>query len=489
MPDGSGASDPRLEVWRRGLPPAEYRALETWASTFYPFQRAWLFEPKRLGISLKSRQTGQSHTTAGVGVLWGAFLGEQTTIISKTREDSQEVLDKSLRHAKALSRFGSEWATVRHSSKKEIRFKSGGRIIALPRTGGRGFSGNVFLDEFAYQQHAAEVWEAAAPVTMQGMGKLRIVSTPNGTGNEFHEAWERAVKDPAWAKHRVTLDMAIKQGMQIDINHCWQLAKGDPRLFAQLFRCSFLDNILQYLPLELIRACSTDEVLVKPVVFGSGVQYYAGLDIGREVDLSVLTVIRSANGVRDLCHVEVVKRTDNEALDEMVDAAFARYKIKRLCIDATGLGSFPAERIKKKHSERVDVAHRRPRVEPLDFTNSLKESLATNLYTALQDQTLRIPMTDGSLPRFERSATVNDQTLVRVVNEHGIAKQLRKELTSIKRIITEAGNVRFDTPRTSEGHGDRAWSLMLALHACDKVHPMVESLRIRMGLSKAGGAA
>jgi phage FluMu gp28-like protein len=35
-------------------------------------------------------------------------------------------------------------------------------------------------------------------------------------------------------------------------------------------------------------------------------------------------------------------------------------------------------------------------------------------------------------------------------------------------MVTESGAIRFDAPRTVDGHADRAWSLALALHACSK---------------------
>ncbi len=230
--------------YRRTLPAREYAALAAWASTFYQFQHDWLFDDSRLAICNKSRQIGTSHTTAGVGVLWGAFHGEMTTIISIGDREAVEVLDKCRRHAIVLQKLGSQMASTVRSNANEIVFHSGGRILALPSSGGRSFSGNVFLDEYAYQEHAKKVWDNAAPVTLLG-GKMRVVSTPNGVGNEFQQLWERATKTDesgkrlsTWRPHEIPLSIALAQGYPVDISYCWELAKGDPRLFEQMFNCS-----------------------------------------------------------------------------------------------------------------------------------------------------------------------------------------------------------------------------------------------------------
>lgn len=443
-----------LERYRKTLPKLELLALEAWTSTFYPFQKNWLFEPAQLSLCVKARQIGISHTTSAVGVLWGAFHGELTTIVSIGDRESSEVLEKAKRHALVLERLGSRMARITKFNKNEISFGSGGRVLALPSSGGRGFTGNVFLDEYAYQEHAGDVWDAAAAVTMLG-GKMRVASTPNGVGNDFHNLWERAhLPASGWTAHAIKLSDALAEGYPVDEKVCWELAKGDPRLFDQLFNCAFLDGQMQYVPTEAINACSVDSLA------SSEGEHYAGLDIGRDADLTVLIVVRVVRGIRYVVHVESMKRTDSDGLEKMVARAFARFKLRRLCIDATGLGTFPAERIKKQHSERIETEWRRPRVECVTFTPTVKEDLATGLYTAMTGATVRIPKTDASLPGCEK----------------GTAEDLRKDIASIRRIITTAGNVRYDAPRTAKGHADRAWSLALALHACSAINPMREAL-------------
>src|SRR5688572_14093420 len=140
------------------------------------------------------------------------------------------------------------------NNETEISFASGGRIIALPSTGGRSFTGNVYLDEFAYYERPKDVWDAAMAVTMLGF-RSRISSTPNGTGNEFHELCTNPLVNKGWAPHEIPIDAAIADGYPVDLDDCMTIAKGDQRIFDQLFKLSFLDNQLQYLPSDLIAGC------------------------------------------------------------------------------------------------------------------------------------------------------------------------------------------------------------------------------------------
>lgn len=239
-----------LLPYRKALPPADYQAFEAWLSTFYPFQREWLLDPSEYAIQNKSRQIGLSHTGAAIGVVWSAYHGETTTIISLGDRESAEVLDKAKRHADVLAQLGSPMARAVRSNATELKFRSGGKLIALPGSGGRGFAGNVILDEFAYHpaQQDEKVYDAAMAVTTLGNFRARMISTPNGVSNKFADIW-RASADPdfGWHRHETPIELAIAQGYPINIKKCWTLAAGNDVLFSQLFQCQFVDANSRFL--------------------------------------------------------------------------------------------------------------------------------------------------------------------------------------------------------------------------------------------------
>lgn len=423
-------ADP-LDIYEQVLPEHEWRALSAWLSTFYPFQLRWMLEDAKRAASVKARQIGWSHTTAGNGTLWGAFHGELTTIVSKGEQESIEVLEKARRHAQVLEGLGSRFAAVTKSSASEIQFVSGGRVLALPSSGGRGYTGNLILDEFAYHQHQKATWDAAVPAMRLGDFRLRVISTPNGVGDEYSNliAAIRSGKLRGYALHEVTIEDAMADGFPVDLNECWADAKGDPRLFDQLYHCKFLDGDLQYIPTSAIDACSVESTYCQVG------ECYAGLDIGKTSDRTDLRIVkRDAGGIRWHQHGETRKRTSWEDIETLARVAFgAPWHCRRLCVDASGLGAFPSEELQRKFG--------RSRVEPVTFTQQTKEDLATGMYSAFVESTVRIPKTDVSL---------------------------RNDICSIRRIITTAGNIRYDAPHTDEGHADSAWALALALHGCNK---------------------
>lgn len=437
-----------LLPYKRALPANEYAALESWLSTFWPFQRAWMLDRSRYSICNKSRQIGISHSTAGLLVMWMVFHGETTTVISEGEREAKEVLDKVKKHLGVLQALGSQMAIKVKDAAEEVGAASGGRTIALPQSAGRGFTGNVYLDEFAYYKRPDDVWDAAMAVTMLGF-RGRVSSTPNGVGNHFYDLFTDPTKNRNWSLHEIPIQQAIDDGYPVDMDTCWTLAKGDPRIFDQLFNCKFLDGELQYIPSGLVNDCSVDKIELN----GDG--FYAGLDVGKEADKTVLLIVQVAGNKRRVVYVETRSRTDSDALDGMVDRAFQFYQVRRLCVDSTGLGSFPAQRMQQRHGYWS--------VEPVTFTLQSKEDLATSLYTAFSDRALVLPKTDAALPApLDKSMPGN---------QPGCAEQLRHDVCSLQRIITSAGNVRYDAPRTDKGHADSAWALALAVHAAGQAQP------------------
>src|SRR4030095_6125904 len=99
----------------------------------------------------------------------------------------------------------------------ETRFNEKGKVgrikilPANPRTA-RGFSGDLILDEFAFHDDSAAIWEAAEPILSANTDFLcRIASTPNGRHNMFY----RLITDPTIPKRIVPRSEAWRQGLVI----------------------------------------------------------------------------------------------------------------------------------------------------------------------------------------------------------------------------------------------------------------------------------
>jgi phage FluMu gp28-like protein len=432
-PQQPAHGDQTVALLRQAMPPLYFQAAEAWFSTFYPFQLDWLLDWRRFAILDKCRQIGGSHSFAAWGVLHG-LLGEGCAFVSKKEENAIEILGLARKHADVLADLGCDWArVVSPPNKLEFTMASGARIASDTSTGAaRGRSCNVVLDEFAYHEHPDDVWDAALAATTHGYA-CRVLSTPNGVGNLFHATFTETAKDDRqkcrpndWLAYLTTIHDAIAQGMRIDLDAAWAMAHNDPRLFDQLFCGVFLDGAYQYLPDALLTAATKDGPCTP---YG---QTFAGLDIGENRDRTTLVVIRGANGVFETVHSESHARTDDVLIDKLINDAIAVHKAWRVAVDGTGLGTFPAQAAQRKHGLKLDI---------VKFTGPSKEALATGLYQALVSEALIL----------RRECAGSDE--------------MRKALASIKRIVTAAGNVRYDAARTKDGHADQAWALALAVGA------------------------
>jgi len=449
----------------RVLPEAEYAAMRKWSRTLYPHQLDLVFDPWQFSMLNKSRKIGATYAYAGAAVLW-AMLGEETVVVSLAEDESCEVIADARKHAAYMVAEGSQWAT-HDGNKRELIFPhSGGRIIARPHTNaGRSFSGNIILDEFAYHQNEEAVWDAAGAVAAMGH-RIRVLSTPNGVGNLFHDMFTSPSAHRGYRVMQMSLNFARAAGMLPHISgmqgpptddECWAMARNDPRVFDQMFGCAFLDSNEQYLPHALVSAASvaTADDLTRLV----NLPQYAGVDVARRNDLFVIarvivddsTVCVDADGrqrkgpVLWVPPMQTCRRTHWVDQRMLVQVGFEEHQWKRLCVDGTGLGMETAERMRRRHGAQ--------RVEIVEFTLQVKEDLATRLYEWLQEGRLRLMRDD---------------------------EELRRDLYLLRRVITTAGNVRYDAARTKDGHADRAWALALACLAASRSH---------IGREEQGGGA
>ena len=430
---------------KRALPEREFLAVTAWLSQFYGYQQNWILDPSMASLLLKARQTGATFTYAAIAVLWG-FFNEDTVIVSKGQREANLVLKNVAKHLEVLVALGSQWAMPKAASAERIIMGTGAEITSLPPTsGGRGFSANVILDEFAYYDHPDETWDAVGAVTTHHW-KLRIMSTPNGMGNPFYVAWKEH-RERGYRLHRVTVHDAIADGMNLDVKKLLQVeAKNDPRIFGQLYECKFLDSQYQYLTHDIIDACRTDETFRGKNAQGQWINEYdgpcyGGLDIGRTSDLTVLTTIQKHRTDRKWItrKIQRSRRTSMDDIETMVRGGFKEFNYRKLTIDSTGIGAFPAESLQKKFGIS--------KVEPFVFTLLSKAELATGALIVFSEKRIWIPR-----KHLEGTDPVDCELLA-------------EDLASIQRVVSDAGNIKYEAPHNANGHADRAWSLFLALNA------------------------
>lgn len=235
----------------------------------------------------------------------------------------------------------------------------------------------VVLDEAARMKR--EIWEEVIrPAVSDTHGRVMFGSTPKGK-NWFFEVWTRG-QDPLQAEFASwrfpTSDNPMVQ--QSDLDHARASLPAD--VFAQEYEAEFLENNAGVF--RNIAACAVAR-RQDPV---PGVTYYAGLDLARLSDFTVLTIVDAAG-------VQVYQDRYN-LLDWSVQKQRILHDLKRYndacCLqDSTGIGDPIFD----------DLRRAGARIEGYKFTGESKGKLVEFLQLAFDQR--RIHILDDPVLRHE----------------------------------------------------------------------------------------
>lgn len=412
------------------------------ALTLYPYQQRWLKDKSRFKLGRFARQTGKTFTTTLElvdDVLQAEAEGRKSpwVILSRGERQAREAMEEGVfRHLEAYGRAGSsygveelDWYDPDTGLKRkalQVVLSKLNKITALPANPdtARGFSANVFLDEFAFHQDSRKIWTALFPVISAGF-KLRITSTPNGKGNKFYDL--STAEDKAWSRHTVDIYQAVADGLPRDIIEM-KAALADEDAWAQEFELKWLDEASAWLSFELINSVEHDQAGM-PEHYSGG-PCFVGVDIAARNDLFVIWIVEVVGDVYWTREIIAKRRISFAEQDALLDDVFNRYRVLRCVMDQTGMGEKPVEDAQRRHGSS--------RVEGVLFTGPNKLLLATTGKEAFEDKRLRIPA--GS-------------------------NELRNDLHKLKKEVSATGTPRFVADSDSNGHADRAWACFMALYA------------------------
>ncbi len=323
-----------------------------------------------------------------------------------------------------------------------IELANGKRIHGLssnPR-GFRSKGGKVVLDEFAFHDNADELWRAAVPVITWGY-PIRVLSTYNGKGNRYYRLVEDAKRAKSgWSLHSTPITQAVADGLadkiagkklpaagrEAFVAQCRETA-GDEDLFRQEYMCVPIDAASAWLTWNLISGCEADDA-GRPELY-RGNTCWVGMDIARRRDLTVIWVLENHAGKLWTREVVRLKRARFAYQRAEFERVMKRYKVARACVDQTGMGEALAEDLQTRFGAY--------RVEGVLFSGPTKLDLATGIKTAFEDDLIRLPADTD----------------------------IRNSHHAVKRVMTSAGNPRFDADRSETGHADEFWAHALAIHA------------------------
>lgn len=425
---------------------------------FLPFQSRWIKDSSRLKLMEKARQIGLSWSTAYATGERAAAQGARYDEWISSRDEIQARLfiEDCKLWAKVMDLAARDLGEVVIDAEKRLsayvlQFASGRRIHSMSSNpdAQAGKRGSRVLDEFALQAEQRKMWAIAYPGITWG-GVLELISTHRGSHSFFNHLVQEARhgdNPKRISLHRVTLQDALEQGFLFKLQQALPadaeqqdmdeaayfdfIKKGaaDEESFDQEYMCVPADDDTKFLEYGLITACEylggtawqrgLDGPFTGPL--------YAGVDIGRKKDLTVLWVVEQLGDVFYTRHVETMEKMRKSEQEKLLWPWFER--CSRVCIDATGLGIGWTDDAQDRYGEQ--------RIEGVTFTAAVKEALAYPVRGAMEDRKVRIP---------------DDP-------------KVRADLRKVQKVVSAAGNIRFVAESTPDGHADRFWALALAIHA------------------------
>jgi len=424
------------------------------------WQKRYIDDPSRFKLVVACAQSGKSFATSLEFVLRALRKKKGLGILlSASERQSVELMEKVKVHCQAMNAvvdyedgFFEQTEIAQHSA----RFPNGARIIALPANPdtARGYSGDVFLDEFALHRDSKSIWAAMMTRATRGYD-VRVASTIKGTNNKFYELVKslgmheggrpesQPVKKAGWSGHWVDIYMCREQGLKVDIEGLRE-AIGDEDIWLQDYCNVAISDASQYIADELWTACESDEASLEwDGTFRFGL--CAGFDVARSRDLSVITIVEPVADlvvVRGLILMNRMKFSDQMARAREV-ASVIQEGGGRFAIDSTGIGAQMAETLRDEFPcvEAVNFATRAD-TGALDekqqaITEPVKNRMAGELKRRVEDRLLRVPE----------------------------SPMLRRSVRAVKKYVGPTGAVRLDAARTESGHADEFWSLALAVSA------------------------
>ena len=248
----------------------------------YPYQARFLADTSRRRLVVKARQIGFSQVIAVEAVHKAAHVPDSTTLfISRSGDLAENLLGYCYN---AISGCRDEVPALTRANLSELVFANGSRIKSLPanRSSGRGFAaGDVYLDEHAFQEYAAEIYRSVNPIVSASGGRITVLSSPDGRANHFYRLWA-GVDGGEWDRYNVPWRECPVY------DDAWYAAERPSYTAAQWaseYECDFVASGQAVFKDEDIAACADGWGGLQPP--RPGRHYVTAWDIGRRQDATV----------------------------------------------------------------------------------------------------------------------------------------------------------------------------------------------------------
>lgn len=304
----------------------------------YPYQRDFLAgyaQPRRL--ILKARQIGFSQVFA-LEALYAAIHEPESTILLVSR--SQDLAVNLLRSCYQTYTNLRSAPDLTKENESEMGLSNGSRIKSIPanRSTGRGFAATrVYLDEFAYAAYAEDIYQSVSPAVAQG-GTLVIGSTPNGSGNLFHELYQGGAgfqrQIVPWHHCPAYYTDAERRAGIAPEQSAWYVKERPnhaSQAWAAEYECDFAGSGLTLFSLEDIGRAAT------PYAMPTAGNFLTTVDVGRRNDATVINTFETSQKPYRRVAFERLERLSYPLIQQRIEARARRWP-GMLIIESNGIG-------------------------------------------------------------------------------------------------------------------------------------------------------
>jgi len=421
-----------------------FRYILGFEPTEYQKEFTQLFQQHQFLAARWCRQSGKSHTISAL-LLWHALTHPNCHIA---------IAGPSWRQSKLIiRRIANFTQKLPHHLcfkplRTQIHLTNGSTIEALPNNPEtiRGPAYQiVYCDEMNFIANDQELYDAILFTLASTNGKFIASSTPWNQDSIFYRIFHH--KDYAdYAKHHVTWQQAVEPHGPLRQNILEKIRRQlaeDPWRWKREMEAEWSEDETVWLTQSLIAKCIDANLELHDFDSTPQGSFHAGLDLGKHRDHSVLIITEQKEDKQLLRHWKVFPlETQYATVIGYVKTLTDRWKhIEKIRVDTTGVGEYITEDMKNADIENV---------EPITFTTTRKQEIATILKQRMLEGKYKFPYTQLRL-----SPTVHISYPAELNTERF---QLRKD-----------GTIALSHPQGQ--HDDTFWSTALAVSCSIKLAP------------------
>ncbi|MEE9352375.1 MAG: terminase family protein [Thiotrichaceae bacterium] len=367
--------------------------------------------------------------------------------------------------------FKEEIIDTKNAQTFKITFSCGSSIYVMSSSidGLVGKTGHIYIDEAAVHKDFERMYAIAEPCATWG-GSLTFISTHRSKQNFFYKLCDRLRKNEIIGGELMTITLErilseefiwmedgqeVRGGTYLDrVNARNKLLGKDLFLDAQEFYDKKKQNssseeifMQEYMciPADAEATQAVTEEDLSKVMFPQmdlfhspkpGNKYYAGIDIGRNRDLTVVWICEDVSTSRQPMlitrFIETMSQTEFSTQEKKLVKILQQWKPRHCVIDGTNVGAMLAENLEKRFGF----------CEMTKFTSTTRPKYISALIAYIR----------------------RDPVALKIPNSNTVWE----DFLSVQRMINKRGEEDFYIPThtgTSNSHGDRFIAMCLCLQA------------------------